>query len=50
MPVIEKKEGKEILVPRFIILRGSPGIGKSTVTSKVSGLNSAKKKTAIFAI
>ena len=47
MPVIERNENSEILVPRLIVLRGSPGIGKSTVTSKVCALNSAKKKTAI---
>lgn len=47
MPVIEKNQNSEILVPRLIVLRGSPGIGKSTVTSKVCALNSAKKKTTI---
>lgn len=47
MPVIERNDNSEILVPRLIVLRGSPGIGKSTVTSKVCALNSAKKKTAI---
>lgn len=34
-------------VPRLIILRGSPGVGKSTIATKVARLNSAKKKTCI---
>lgn len=44
MPVI-MSEGVE--VPRLIILRGSPAVGKSTIASKVASLNSAKKKTHI---
>ena len=44
MPVIMSK-GVE--VPRLIILRGSPAVGKSTIASKVASLNSAKKKTHI---
>lgn len=44
MPV-KISEGLE--VPRLIILRGSPAVGKSTIASKVASLNSAKKKTYI---
>ena len=44
MPVL-MNENME--VPRLIILRGSPAVGKSTVASKVASLNSAKKKTHI---
>lgn len=34
--------------PRFIIVRGSPGIGKSTISSKIVSLNSAKKKSHLI--
>lgn len=34
-------------VPRLIILRGSPAVGKSTIAAKVASLDSAKKKTHI---
>ncbi len=44
MPVL-MNENME--VPRLIILRGSPAVGKSTIASKVASLNSAKKKTHI---
>ena len=44
MPVIINKN---IEVPRLIILRGSPAVGKSTIASKVASLNSAKKKALI---
>ena len=44
MPVI-MSEGVE--VPRLIVLRGSPAVGKSTVASKIASLNSARKKTHI---
>lgn len=44
MPVI-MSEGIE--VPRLIILRGAPAVGKSTIASKLAALNSAKKKTYI---
>lgn len=44
MPVIINKN---IEVPRLIILRGSPAVGKSTIASKVVSLNSAKKKALI---
>ena len=44
MPVILNDDLK---VPRLIILRGSPAVGKSTVASKVASLNSAKKKAHI---
>ena len=42
MPVITKNN-KE--VPRLIIIRGAPAVGKSTIAKKVAALNSAKKKT-----
>lgn len=45
MPVLLNNVETE--VPRLIILRGSPGVGKSTIASKVAALNSAKKKTYI---
>ena len=38
---------ENVAVPRLIILRGSPAVGKSTIASKVASLNSAKKKTHI---
>lgn len=44
MPVLMNKNME---VPRLIILRGSPAVGKSTIASKVASLNSAKKKTHI---
>lgn len=44
MPVLMKNE---LEVPRLIILRGSPAVGKSTIASKVASLDSAKKKTHI---
>ena len=44
MPVSMKNEFE---VPRLIILRGSPAVGKSTIASKVASLDSAKKKTHI---
>ena len=44
MPVLTNEN---INVPRLIILRGSPAVGKSTIASKVASLNSAKKKTYI---
>lgn len=47
MPVIEQINQETVLVPRLMILRGSPGVGKSTVSSKVCAINSAKKKTYI---
>lgn len=47
MPVIEQINQETILIPRLMILRGSPGVGKSTVSSKVCAINSAKKKTYI---
>lgn len=47
MPVIEMVNQETVLIPRLMILRGSPGVGKSTVSSKVCAINSAKKKTYI---
>jgi len=47
MPVIEMVNQEIVLIPRLMILRGSPGVGKSTVSSKVCAINSAKKKTYI---
>ena len=44
MPVL-MSEGND--VPRLIILRGSPAVGKTTIASKVASLDSAKKKTHI---
>lgn len=44
MPV---KISESLEVPRLIILRGAPAVGKSTIASKVASLNSAKKKTYI---
>lgn len=44
MPVLMNEN---VEVPRLIILRGSPAVGKSTIASKVASLNSAKKKTHI---
>lgn len=44
MPIL-LHDGTEI--PRLIILRGSPAVGKSTIASKVASLNSAKKKSYI---
>lgn len=44
MPVLINEN---VEVPRLIILRGSPAVGKSTIASKVASLNSAKKKTHI---
>ena len=44
MPVIINENQ---MVPRLIILRGSPAVGKSTIASKVASLDSAKKKTHI---
>ena len=44
MPVLVNEN---IEIPRLIILRGSPAVGKSTIASKVASLNSAKKKTYI---
>ena len=41
MPVLLNNVETE--VPRLIILRGSPGVGKSTIASKVAALNSAKE-------
>lgn len=38
---------ENVEVPRLIILRGAPAVGKSTIASKVASLNSAKKKTHI---
>lgn len=47
MPAI-KKNGKEMtMIPRLIILRGSPGVGKSTVSKSINKINSASKKTYI---
>ena len=42
MPVITKNNEE---VPRLIIIRGAPAVGKSTIAKKVAALNSAKKKT-----
>lgn len=44
MPVLMNEN---VEVPRLIILRGAPAVGKSTIASKVASLNSAKKKTHI---
>ena len=45
MPVLLKNNRE---VPRLIILRGSPAVGKTTIAAKVAALNSAKKKTHII--
>lgn len=47
MPVIETLNNEDLFVPRLMILRGSPGIGKSTISSKINAINSAKKKTYV---
>ena len=44
MPVIIDNN---VEVPRLIILRGAPAVGKSTIAAKVTSLNSAKKKSLI---
>ena len=38
---------ENLQLPRLIILRGSPAVGKSTIASKVASLNSAKKKAHV---
>ena len=45
MPVLTS-EGIE--VPRLIILRGSPAVGKTTIASKVASLDSAKKRRILL--
>lgn len=42
MPVLTKDNGE---IPRLIIVRGAPAVGKSTVAKKIAALNSAKKTT-----
>lgn len=44
MPVLDN-EGNSY--PRLMILRGSPAIGKTTISKKIASMNSAKKKAHI---
>lgn len=41
------KKDSEVSIPRLMILRGSPGIGKSTVSKSINKINSAVKKTYV---
>ena len=47
MPVIKKEGPESVYIPRLIILRGSPGVGKSTISKSINKINSATKKTYI---
>lgn len=47
MPVYIHSDEKEICLPRLMIVRGSPGIGKSTVSKAINKINSAAKKTYV---
>lgn len=42
MPVLTKDNGE---IPRLIIVRGAPAVGKSTIAKKIANLNSSKKTT-----
>ena len=44
MPVLISEN---VSVPRLIILRGSPAVGKTTISKKIIQIDSAKKKTHI---
>ena len=44
MPVLDN-EGNSY--PRLIILRGSPAVGKTTISKKIASMDSAKKKARI---
>lgn len=47
MPVIKNEKQGSVFIPRLMVLRGSPGVGKSTVSKSINKINSATKKTYI---
>ena len=47
MPVIKNEKQGAVFIPRLMVLRGSPGVGKSTVSKSINKINSAAKKTYI---